>query len=279
MTPMLRKIIIIFIFITGLIVFTYPVVTNWFNSEKHYRVMSKHNETLQQMSEEAIENERKKAEEHNNAIDETSIPITDPFSSTDEANEQTGYYDVLNIAETMGRIEIPSIRVNLPIYHGISDDVLQQGIGHMSNSSFPIGGKGTHTALTGHRGLPSSKLFRDLDKVKDGDVFFIHTLGETLAYEVDSVKIVLPDETNWLSIKEDKDYVTLITCEPYMINTHRLLVRGERIPYEKGAAVKEKVERESKEKNLNVLYIGICVTIVLFIVVIAYRKMNVKLST
>lgn len=259
--------------------FTYPVVTNWFNSEKHYRVMSKHNETLQQMSEEAIENERKKAEEHNNAIDETSIPITDPFSSTDEANEQTGYYDVLNIAETMGRIEIPSIRVNLPIYHGISDDVLQQGIGHMSNSSFPIGGKGTHTALTGHRGLPSSKLFRDLDKVKDGDVFFIHTLGETLAYEVDSVKIVLPDETNWLSIKEDKDYVTLITCEPYMINTHRLLVRGERIPYEKGAAVKEKVERESKEKNLNVLYIGICVTIVLFIVVIAYRKMNVKLST
>ncbi|HLS66241.1 MAG TPA: class C sortase [Pseudogracilibacillus sp.] len=276
---MLRKIIIIFIFITGLIVFTYPVVTNWFNSEKHYRVMSKHNETLQQMSEEAIENERKKAEEHNNAIDETSIPITDPFSSTDEANEQTGYYDVLNIAETMGRIEIPSIRVNLPIYHGISDDVLQQGIGHMSNSSFPIGGKGTHTALTGHRGLPSSKLFRDLDKVKDGDVFFIHTLGETLAYEVDSVKIVLPDETNWLSIKEDKDYVTLITCEPYMINTHRLLVRGERIPYEKGAAVKEKVERESKEKNLNVLYIGICVTIVLFIVVIAYRKMNVKLST
>lgn len=278
MTTMVRKVIVLFIFITGLLVFTYPVVTNWINNEKHYRVISKHNDMLQQMSEEALASERKKAEKHNDSIDETSIPVTDPFSSNDETNEYTGYYDVLNIADTMGRIEIPSIRVNLPIYHGVSDDVLQQGIGHMSNSSFPIGGKGTHTALTGHRGLPSSKLFRDLDKVKEQDVFFIHTLGETLAYEVDSIKIVLPDETNWLAIEKDKDYVTLITCEPYMINTHRLLVRGERIPYEKGAAIKEKVEKETKEKHSSLLYIGICATIVLLIVVTTYRKINVKIS-
>src|SRR5690625_4478763 len=228
------------------------------------------------MSEEQIANERKKAEKHNANIDEASIPITDPFSTTDDTDERVGYYDVLNIADTMGRIEIPSIHVNLPIYHGVSDDVLQRGIGHMSNSSFPIGGKGTHTALTGHRGLPSSMLFRDLDKVKEGEVFFIHTLGETLAYEVDSINVVLPDETNWLAIEEDKDYVTLITCEPYMINTHRLLVRGERIPYEKGAAIKEKVEKETKEKHSSLLYIGICATIVLLIVVTTYRKINVK---
>src|SRR5699024_5250001 len=105
------------------------------------------------------------------------------------------YYNVLDIGETMGNIEIPSINVNLPIYHGISDDVLQEGIGHMSNSSFPVGGLGSHTALTGHRGLPSSKLFRDLDKVKNDDVFLIHTLDDTLAYKIDDIQIVLPNET------------------------------------------------------------------------------------
>lgn len=269
---MLRKTIIFTVFTMGLIIFIYPIVANWFNTEKHYRVMSKHNAVLEQMSEEKILEEQKKAERYNETVHEASLPITDPFSSIEEIDDETGYYDILNIADIIGRIEIPSIDVNLPIYHGVSDEVLQQGIGHLSNSSFPIGGAGTHSALTGHRGLPSSKLFRDLDKVKERDVFFIHTLGKTLAYEVDSIRIVLPNETNWLQIEEEKDYVTLITCEPYMINTHRLLVRGERIPYEEEALVEQTVNKEMKSKRNYFLYVGLSALVLLLLIVLFHRR-------
>ena len=229
-----RKLIIPTMFIAGFIIFFYPIVSNWLSTKDHYTVINKHNEALANMSEDEIEEERKKAEEYNETVQETLIPITDPFSDENEDSDEeviTGYFDVLDIGEAIGYLEIPTINAELPIYHGVSDEVLQRGIGHMSNSSFPIGGLGTHSALTGHRGLPSSKLFRHLDKVKEGDHFFIHTLGETLAYEVNDIKVVLPHETNWLEIDPHNDYVTLITCEPYMINTHRLLVRGERVPY------------------------------------------------
>src|SRR5690625_4959397 len=172
MTRMIRKLIIVLIFLTGLSVFSYPIISNWFHSKEHYTVISNHNDLVQKMSAEEKEKEREKAKQYNESINETSIPITDPFAE-DSQETVTGYYNVLDIGETMGHLEIPSINVNLPIYHGISEEVLQQGIGHMSNSSFPIGGQGSHTALTGHRGLPSSKLFRNLDKVKEDDLFFI----------------------------------------------------------------------------------------------------------
>lgn len=229
---MFKKWIVPILFVIGIMVFSYPIISNWISTKEHHTVISNHNEQLKQMTEAEKAAEQERAKEHNNALKEDAMPITDPFAE-DAGNddEQAGYYNVLNIGETMGSIEIPSLNVDLPIYHGVGDDVLQQGIGHMSNSSFPIGGLGTHTALTGHRGLPSSKLFRDLDKVKKDDVFYIHTLDETIAYKVDDIQIVLPSETEWLEMEEDKDYVTLITCEPYMINTHRLLVRGERTPY------------------------------------------------
>lgn len=229
---MFKKWIVPILFVIGIMVFSYPIISNWISTKEHHTVISNHNEQLKQMTEAEKAAEQERVKEHNNALKEDAMPITDPFAE-DAGNddEQAGYYNVLNIGETMGSIEIPSLNVDLPIYHGVGDDVLQQGIGHMSNSSFPIGGLGTHTALTGHRGLPSSKLFRDLDKVKKDDVFYIHTLDETIAYKVDDIQIVLPSETEWLEMEEDKDYVTLITCEPYMINTHRLLVRGERTPY------------------------------------------------
>lgn len=232
MNQLLRKVVIPIIFVAGFCIFFYPIIGNWLSEKEHYTVISKHNEALHQMTAEEKAKERQKAEQYNESLTETAIPIKDPFSN--EATLDTAgasYFNVLDIGETMGSIEIPSINVELPIYHGVSDDVLQQGIGHMSNSSLPIGGEGTHSALTGHRGLPSSKLFRDLDKVKKGEQFYIHMLDETLAYEINDIQIVLPTETNWLSMEDDKDYVTLITCEPYMINTHRLLVRGERVPY------------------------------------------------
>lgn len=230
---MKRKIIISVIFMTGLLIFIYPMISNWFSTKAHYAVMSKHNEILSQMTEEEKEKERERAESYNASLNASSPSIEDPFSdqTSDDANQ--AYYNVLNIGETMGSIEIPVIDVNLPIYHGVGEDVLQRGVGHMSNSSLPVGGLGTHAVLTGHRGLPSAKLFRDLDKVKIDDVFYIHTLADTLAYKVDDIRIVLPTEVDWFEMDPDKDYVTLITCDPYMINTHRLLVRGERIPYDR----------------------------------------------
>ena len=264
---MLRKFIIPAVFIFGFLIFFYPIVSNWLSTKDHYTVISKHNEVLAQMTEEEKKQEREKAEAYNDSLNETAIPIEDPFAEDDTQTAITGYFNVLDIGETIGSIEIPSINAKLPIYHGVSDDVLQQGIGHMSNSSFPIGGPGTHTALTGHRGLPSSKLFRDLDKMKNGELFFIHTLDETLAYKVDDIRIVLPDETNWLEMKEDKDYATLITCEPYMINTHRLLVRGERVPYNEEIQVAATTDPSKKGGKIILgLFIGGLLTILVLLI-------------
>lgn len=271
---MVRKIIIPIIFITGFLIFFYPIVSNWLSTKDHYTVMSKHNEVLEQMTEDEKEKERKKAKEYNDSLNETAIPIADPFAEDATETTVTGYFNVLDIGETMGSLEIPSINVKLPIYHGVSEDVLQQGIGHMSNSSFPIGGSGTHTALTGHRGLPSSKLFRDLDKVEVDDVFLIHTLDETLAYKVDDIQIVLPTETNWLDMKKDKDFVTLITCEPYMINTHRLLVRGERVPYFEDIPHTATTDISQKVDivKLSLFFVGILTIIILLIIYLRKKK-------
>lgn len=271
---MIRKLIIPIIFLTGFLIFFYPITSNWLSTKDHYTVMSKHNEVLKQMTEEEKKQEREKAEKYNESLNETTIPIEDPFAEDVEETTKTGYYNVLDIGETMGSLEIPSIDVKLPIYHGVSDDVLQRGIGHMSNSSFPIGGLGTHTALTGHRGLPSSKLFRDLDKVNKDELFLIHTLDETLAYRVDDIQIVLPNETNWLQLDENKDYVTLITCEPYMINTHRLLVRGKRVPYEEEtvAIATTDLNQKKGKTSFGVFIAGIAT--ILILVIYFYRNKN-----
>lgn len=229
---MVRNLIISLLFIIGLSVFFYPIISNWLSTKDHHTAITKHNDALDNMSQAEISKEKQKAQQFNESLTETSIPIEDPFLAGRDTDNAKSYYNVLHIGEVMGSIEIPRLNVNLPIYHGVSDDVLQRGIGHLSNSSFPIGGTNTHTALTGHRGLPSSKLFRDLDKLEIDDVFHIQVLDETLTYKIDDIQIVLPTETSWLEMEENKDYVTLITCEPYMINTHRLLVRGERVSTE-----------------------------------------------
>lgn len=274
---MFKKWIVPILFVIGIMVFSYPIISNWISTKEHHTVISNHNEQLKQMTEAEKAAEQERVKEHNNALKEDAMPITDPFAE-DAGNddEQAGYYNVLNIGETMGSIEIPSLNVDLPIYHGVGDDVLQQGIGHMSNSSFPIGGLGTHTALTGHRGLPSSKLFRDLDKVKKDDVFYIHTLDETIAYKVDDIQIVLPSETEWLEMEDDKDYVTLITCEPYMINTHRLLVRGERTPYHPETMPVSKESTKASEFFPSYLF-GMAFLAIMWLL-ITYRRKKSKME-
>ena len=269
---MKQKIIISVVFIIGLVIFTYPIISNWFSTQEHHTVISEHNKALAEMTKGEKKREKKKAEEYNQSLNETDVPIEDPFSEDDKLTElNQGYYDVLDVGKTIGQIEIPSIHTELPIYHGVGESILSKGVGHMSNSSFPVGGDGTHTALTAHRGLPSSKLFRDLDKVVKGDLFYVKTLDETLAYKVEDIKIVLPHEMDWLEMKEDKDYVTLITCEPYMINSHRLLVRGERVPY-----IEEvKVDKEAEENTIK-LVIGLLVILFILILIYLFLKKRMK---
>lgn len=219
------SILLILVFLIGLSLLLYPTVSNYWNSMHQTHAITAYTQEVSTMS----------AEKYN-AILERARAFNDSISNRQSLyalsdKEQTEYEACLNLDNTgiMGYIEIPSIEVSLPIYHGTSDTVLNSAVGHLDWTSLPIGGKGTHCALSGHRGLPSAKLFTNLDKLAEGDVFIIRVLNEILTYEVDQIRIVNPDETEELQIVDGKDYCTLVTCTPYGINTHRMLVRGHRI--------------------------------------------------
>ena len=218
---MKRKLLIFLIFSVGVGILLYPVVSHVLAHFTQTRVISTYEKAVSQLSiEEKIE-EIKKANEYNSGLVNQEI----------ETIEGVSYVDLLNVGEIMAYLKIPKIDVELPIYHGTSDAVLQRGIGHMEKSSLPVGGDSTHSVLTGHTGLPQASLLTNLTKVEVGDEFYIHLFDEVLAYQVDQIKVVLPDEKSDLQIIEGQDYVTLITCTPYGVNSHRLLVRGTRIDY------------------------------------------------
>ena len=215
------------IFIVGLGIFLYPSVSNYINSRNQSRAITNYDELMANMTEEDYEAYWQAAYEYNEAL----YTRGGGFNLTDE--ELSEYYRVLDPTGTgiMGHIEIENIGVDLPIYHGVEESVLQVGIGHLPGSSLPTGTESTHAVLSGHRGLPSSKLFSDLDQMIVGDTFLLHIMDQTFAYEVDQINIVLPEETGSLGITAGEDYVTLVTCTPYGVNTHRLLVRAKRVDY------------------------------------------------
>ncbi|TKI42218.1 class C sortase [Bacillus mycoides] len=237
---MKRNIIFGCIFLLGLGIFLYPTVSNWLATRAHYSQVSSYDEKVKSLQKKELERREKEANEYNKLIQHSNKSFSDPFADK-EKNEGKSYADALNIGDVMGYVEIPKIHVKLPIYPGTSEEVLSRGVGHLDKSSLPVGGEGTHTVLTGHRGLPSALLFTDLDKMKESDVFYIHSLNKILAYQVDQIKVVLPSETEDLLIVNDQEYATLLTCTPYGVNTHRLLVRGHKIPY----------EPKEKEKSIN----------------------------
>ncbi len=193
------------------------------------------------------EGELEKARTYNNSLSEVAFP--DPFGHGGSLETAGDYEEILNVDRgMMGVLEIPCIEVELPIYHGIGEEVLQKGVGHISQTAFPVGGEGNHTVLSTHRGLPDARLFTDLDELEPGDAFYIRVLGNNLAYEVDQVEVVDPGDVSLLKPEEGKDYVTLLTCTPYGINSHRLLVRGSRVNYvpEVKAQIQKKVVRTEK---------------------------------
>ena len=196
--------------LSGIGVASYPVISNMVAQRHASTAIQNYDETVHSMDTEKL----------------------DAAKEAGEAEDTgTSYVDLIDVGESLGYITIPKIDVNLPIYEGTSDDVLLKGVGHLEGSSYPLGGESTHSVLTGHRGLAEAVLFTDLDKLQEGEKFYLHIMDEVLAYQVDQVKVVLPEETDDLTIVQGQDYCTLVTCTPYAINTHRMLVRGIRVPY------------------------------------------------
>lgn len=223
----IRVIFCVIIFITGLGIASYPFISNMVAQRHASQVVKDYETNVEEMDEEKIDVMKEAAKKYNEQL--SNVVSVDDENENNEQGES--YVDLLNIGESLGYITIPKIDVNLPIYNGTSQDVLSKGVGHMEQSSYPLGGESTHCVLTGHRGLPSAVLFTDLDKLEIGDEFYLHVLDEILAYKVDQIKVVEPNESGDLEIIDGKDYCTLVTCTPYAINSHRLLVRGERTEY------------------------------------------------
>lgn len=218
------NIILILIFLVGLSVMLYPTISDYVNQKNQSRAVASYSEEVENLSDVDYQAYFDAADDYNRRLAETPDAFYRP-------EEVSGYTDTLDVSGTgiMGYITIPKIGVELPVYHGTSDGVLQVAAGHLEGSSLPVGGAGTHAVISAHRGLPSAKLFTNLDELEVGDTFTITVLDRVLTYEVDQISIVLPTETDLLQPVEGKDYVTLMTCTPYGINTHRLLVRGKRI--------------------------------------------------
>ena len=224
----LTTILIVFVFFIGLGLMLYPTVSDLINRAHQSYAINAYDELISKMSKEDFRKVLSDARSYNKTVTTNEFPR--------DEKDLAGNDDYLKAVNPSGNgmigyLKIDSIKLRIPIYHTTTEEVLQSGIGHIPTTSLPVGGVSTHAVLTGHRGLPTAKLFTDLDKVKIGDVFLIYVLDDILAYRVDQIKTVLPTDTKDLQIVKGKDYVTLVTCTPYGINTHRLIVRGERIDY------------------------------------------------
>lgn len=256
-----RTILIILIFLAGLSLLLYPFVANEWNTYRQKQLISSY-ETVVSEKEAAgeidYEAEMEKAQAYNEALVPSILP--DSFAIAEAADEPDAeYMSALNIAGdgVMGTVEIPKIDITLPIFHTTEEEILEKAAGHLEGSSLPVGGESTHAVITAHRGLPSAALFTDLDRLEEGDHFLLHVLDETLCYEVDQILTVEPDDTSALEVEEGEDLVTLVTCTPYGVNTHRLMVRGHRVPY---------VEEEVAAENVPLSRISLHTSYLLWVV-------------
>ena len=223
------RIIFMAIFTLGLLIFSYPLI-----SQKYYEIKAEDEvitftKAAKELAPEDLDKRMALAAAYNRTLDPSRL--ADPYTDMEKAG-RAEYARMLEVEEMLGHIRIPKIKVDIPIRAGSSEDVLQQGAGHLEGTSLPIGGDSTHTVITAHRGLPNAKLFRNLDQLAYGDIFYITNIKETIAYKVDKIQVVEPSDFEPVLVVERKDYATLLTCTPYMINSHRLLVRGIRIPYQ-----------------------------------------------
>ncbi len=260
------KIMIVILFIAGLSLLLYPFVANQWNNYRQKRLMSNYDQVVAEKEAAGLidyEAEKEAAVAYNNGLLPSILP--DAFADEEIKGEDEAYQVCLNIAGDgiMGTVEIPKIKIKLPIFHGTSEEVLEKAAGHLTGSSLPVGGENTHAVITAHRGLPSAALFTDLDKMKEGDHFLLHILKETLCYEVDQISIVEPEDTKALAVEDGMDLVTLVTCTPYGVNSHRMLVRGHRVPYDPQELADENLPLSDMSLHTNYLLwviVGILIT-------------------
>ena len=260
--------VVLFLMALGLTL--YPLVSNYVNQKYASEIQTAYQEIIQQTDDSILQEAKQRAVSYNLAI---TPGTADAYSEESLSSAAENYDNQLDIAGNgiMGYVEIPKIQVNLPIYHGTDAEVLDRGVGHLLGSSLPVGGKNTHTILSGHSGMASQKMFTDLEQLAKGDVFYLNVLNETLAYQVTEINTVLPYETDLLGIVPGEDLCTLVTCTPYGINTHRLLVRGSRIPYEEALTLEEEsvaaeaVESTWEQNYAKGIIIGIVIALLLIL--------------
>ena len=273
-----RRIIISICLITvGLCLTFYSFIANTINDRHNSTVLKEYNNTTKQTDKIKIKEMLNKANKYNESLKESDIVLTDPFETNNTRKTIMGEYNkLLNLGNNvLCYADIPCINVNLPVYHGTSDDVLNKGAGHIEGTSLPVGGKGTHAVIAAHSGLNTAKMFSDLELMKINDVFYIHCLNKTMAYRVDKINVVFPEDISQLVINQNEDYVTLLTCTPYGINDHRLLVRGKRTEFNNSKKVTiNKRDSIWLKKYKQILKIGFSVIATIIIVILVVRKIR-----
>lgn len=282
---MVKKILVTLFIGASLVMMFYPWISNFVNQHQADITVDNYKKKEKSLSEEQKEEMWKKAQMYNADLAKNQVELTDPFVESKSAIKSGLIYNnLLNIDKSgmMCYLEIPCINVNLPVFHGTVASTLERGIGHLEGSSLPVGGKSTHAVLTGHTGLNNAKLFTDLTEVKEGDLFFLHTLGKDLAYRVIEIEVVLPEETQDLLIRKGKDLVTLITCTPYGVNSHRLFVTGIRTKYTPEEKENAKDDRSKDSQWMNAYkkaaIIGLAIALAVIILLKSFSKIREHLA-
>lgn len=279
MSKKLATCFIVFIFILGVGILSYPTVSNYIAIKNQIQIISNYQNKVSKSNEKDIKAEWEAAEKYNASL--SGAVIGDPFVPGSGRVIPDNYEEILDVDGIMGYIKIPKIKVDLPIYHGCKEESLQKGVGHLEDTALPIGGKGNHCVLSGHRGLPAAELFTDLDKLEKGDQFYLYILDKILTYEVDQIKVISPDEVQDLRTIPDRDLVTLITCTPYGVNSHRLLVRGTRVAdveqAENTSGIKETEAAVTEgTSHMEYLVTGACIFFILLLILIFYKMLKRK---
>lgn len=282
---MVKKILVTLFIGASIVMMFYPWISNFVNQHQADITVDNYKKKEKSLSEEQKEEMWKKAQMYNADLAKNQVELTDPFVESKSAIKSGLIYsNLLNIDKSgmMCYLEIPCINVNLPVFHGTAASTLERGIGHLEGSSLPVGGKSTHAVLTGHTGLNNAKLFTDLTEVKEGDLFFLHTLGKDLAYRVIEIEVVLPEETQDLLIRKGKDLVTLITCTPYGVNSHRLFVTGIRTKYTPEEKENAKDDRSKDSQWMNAYkkaaIIGLAIALAVIVLLKGLSKVKEHLA-
>lgn len=265
------------IFLIGIVILLYPIISRFYYKIDSNNQVEVFNEGKSKLEKEEIQRRIGLAKAYNDSL--SGGPTNDPFTKKRREEGRKEYARMLEVEEMIGHVEIPKINQDLPIYAGTSEDILQKGVGHLEGTSLPVGGNNTHTVLTAHRGLPEKTLFTNLNELEVGDKFYIHNIEKTLAYQVDQIKVIEPSNFDELMIAPGHDYATLLTCTPFMINSHRLLVRGHRVEY-----VESVDEELIKENKINwifriLFFLALIIILILLWRIRKLRKENKKTSS